>query len=650
MGIEIDVNNSIKNTIKLNEQLKVLHESASSIKISQSFSQSIATSMEMVKSKSNEVQSSFKGIAKGSGVKESIGDQSKYFHKFIEDLKEKKISIKAVLDLPKNDIQKMMGNINIKNNVSTSVNIAISTDTLQKTIDEIKESFEGSTDTISESLNSTKEIINEIKIAFKAMLPPPPPVNTNQHKHFVKLREEVQATQEAIIRYNNQKMENKKAKKTLDVEIARASLEAGIKLTSHSLKEFVSQKYYLTLALKDMAKDKIKSIVSTPRDVVVSMIARTSQAMKKIGESCKKKFSVAISAVDKTKNVFSAVKDKMKLLSSPISFIAKNFVKPALANDKDPSAEDAAKQIERVKKSMNGMKASLGKVFMPVIAGVLKPIANWLEKYQPRIDKFIQGISGKIKIVMSVITPIIGKFFAQLSKTVEKLLPTFTKVFKAIPNIIQGMQPVLEKVFSVIVAVIQRLPPIFNVVINVVKFLGKAWKEMWPAISAILEIAWGIIEPIFSIFKSLAQVIVDIFVAAWPGISKAVQGVWEFIKPFLNLIKDALGGIAKVAGWVADTVAGLLGGGDNSSKVGKSGGSGKSNAFGLARVPYDNYPALLHQGERVLTKQEANSSSGFGGVSIAKLADTIVVREEADIDRISNALVNKLQNVAFNMA
>lgn len=72
--------------------------------------------------------------------------------------------------------------------------------------------------------------------------------------------------------------------------------------------------------------------------------------------------------------------------------------------------------------------------------------------------------------------------------------------------------------------------------------------------------------------------------------------------------------------------------------------SAASHAYGLERVPYDNYPALLHEGERVLTAAEARNDSRGSSVQIAKLADQIVVREDADIDRIASALVAKLQD------
>lgn len=63
-------------------------------------------------------------------------------------------------------------------------------------------------------------------------------------------------------------------------------------------------------------------------------------------------------------------------------------------------------------------------------------------------------------------------------------------------------------------------------------------------------------------------------------------------------------------------------------------------AYGLDYVPYDGFPAILHEGERVLTAQQARQ--GAASVSVEKLADTIVVREDADIDRIAAAIVERV--------
>ena len=73
--------------------------------------------------------------------------------------------------------------------------------------------------------------------------------------------------------------------------------------------------------------------------------------------------------------------------------------------------------------------------------------------------------------------------------------------------------------------------------------------------------------------------------------------------------------------------------------------SGFSRAFGIDRVPYDDYPVRLHQGERVLTANQArqmdNGSSGTNNITIQ--IQGMTVREDADIDRIAAALVENLK-------
>lgn len=66
-------------------------------------------------------------------------------------------------------------------------------------------------------------------------------------------------------------------------------------------------------------------------------------------------------------------------------------------------------------------------------------------------------------------------------------------------------------------------------------------------------------------------------------------------------------------------------------------------ATGLERVPYNNFPALLHEGERVLTAREArNYARGGGSGGIQIIMNGTVIREEADIDRLAQRLLNKI--------
>lgn len=69
--------------------------------------------------------------------------------------------------------------------------------------------------------------------------------------------------------------------------------------------------------------------------------------------------------------------------------------------------------------------------------------------------------------------------------------------------------------------------------------------------------------------------------------------------------------------------------------------SGSSYAVGIDYVPYDSFPALLHQGERVQTAEEARS--GGSGTSIQIVMNGTVIREDADVERVASALLERME-------
>ena len=70
-----------------------------------------------------------------------------------------------------------------------------------------------------------------------------------------------------------------------------------------------------------------------------------------------------------------------------------------------------------------------------------------------------------------------------------------------------------------------------------------------------------------------------------------------------------------------------------------------SHAFGLDRVPYDDYPALLHEGERVLTASEARAQDAEqgGGVTVPITGNTFVGTSEEMADQLFEIIVRKLE-------
>lgn len=75
------------------------------------------------------------------------------------------------------------------------------------------------------------------------------------------------------------------------------------------------------------------------------------------------------------------------------------------------------------------------------------------------------------------------------------------------------------------------------------------------------------------------------------------------------------------------------------------------HASGLTSVPYDNYPALLHQGERVLTAQETRQvDRASGGIQVTITGNTFSVRSEQEKEDFFNWFIEKIKQAALAQA
>ena len=111
--------------------------------------------------------------------------------------------------------------------------------------------------------------------------------------------------------------------------------------------------------------------------------------------------------------------------------------------------------------------------------------------------------------------------------------------------------------------------------------------------------------------------------------------------------------VYKAGGILMPELGWLTSGGKSASKemVMSTGGvmvPKSSNASGLTRVPYDNYPALLHQGERVLTAQETRQADrASGGIQVTITGNTFSVRSEQDAENLAKLIVEKIKQAAL---
>ena len=222
---------------------------------------------------------------------------------------------------------------------------------------------------------------------------------------------------------------------------------------------------------------------------------------------------------------------------------------------------------------------------------------------------------------------------------------------------------------------------------TVFNFLAPYISQIWGSICGFFDSASSTITTIVETIKSVFQGLFDAVSTIFGGISSAVS--------------TAIGTVTSVISGAIDAISGFvdkIGGAISKAKdfVGGIGGKVKSAlgfAYGKDRVPYDNYPAILHQGEKVLTRNQADqyerrmstrgvqlkdvtpidrdpddpqdnnggtggtvnpqdgntpSVGGVGKVTIEKLADTVIIQKEADADRVVDDMVARLKKLLPN--
>ncbi|OPJ58437.1 hypothetical protein [Clostridium oryzae] len=202
----------------------------------------------------------------------------------------------------------------------------------------------------------------------------------------------------------------------------------------------------------------------------------------------------------------------------------------------------------------------------------------------------------------------------------------------------------------------------FRKLLNRAKELGRGMISIFTRVTAFM-----IANPIIAVIAAIIAVVILLY-AAWKtnfgGIREKTKAVIDFIKErvagikqvFSNVVKGVksfAGTIMKIWGKIKKFLQNPIKGTMNiaSNIFGKLTGHnalGTSYWHGGSTLVGEHGPEVvdLPSGSRV---HDARASQKLGGtISIAKLADKIIVREDADIDRITDALVRKLKTAGCN--
>lgn len=322
----------------------------------------------------------------------------------------------------------------------------------------------------------------------------------------------------------------------------------------------------------------------------------------------------------------------------------------------------------------------------------------------PEAINNITSFVNTIKTQLGEVIPFIKEKFEQMRPTFEMLQNAFKKVQGVVMEVFPAVWSVLEPILSNVWSSIQRVADVAtwafnNIIVPGLALLSAAFSAVWSIIGPILELIGAAIKLSFEVLKIVWDTIIAPFAENLTGIfAKAVElaipivekigGVFEKIGGLISAAAGKISNFAetlksvKVPGWIGKIGSGAASFASNIFGGGKKDGS---HYNGIGRIGWDGYIAELHAGERVLNRFEAdqydaimggemqvagvsdfkhearsvnnttinqnttNSSGidtkptqGSTSISIAKLADSIVVREDADVTRIADELVAKI--------
>lgn len=342
----------------------------------------------------------------------------------------------------------------------------------------------------------------------------------------------------------------------------------------------------------------------------------------------------------------------------------------------------------------------------PVMLDIFSTVINAVGQIVPYVTPVIETIKNIIVTAM----PVIQQVITTVANAIVAIMPTVSSIFEFVGNVIQQVltvignhmglfQTIVSTVVTVVSTVWQALAPVISavvdVIITVVDGLLTGIEAVFDFLAPYIQTIWESICGFFDAASSTISTIIDTLKSIFEGLFDAVSTVFGNIQDTVSSVIDTVTGVISGA---IDAISGFIdkiGGAISAAKDFIGSGVDKVKgffgfAYGKDRVPYDNYPAVLHQGEKVLTRNQADQyersvstrgvqltknvqplersdgsttptgdtritqdtpqeSKGGTQVNIEKLADTVVIEKEADVDKVVEDMVKKFRKLVPNM-
>lgn len=311
--------------------------------------------------------------------------------------------------------------------------------------------------------------------------------------------------------------------------------------------------------------------------------------------------------------------------------------------------------------------ASVGPVLMgfgKISTGISTMISNF-GKIGGAITRLTgaSGFSGIAKIMtgpFGIAAAAVAAAAILIYKNWDRIAPILQKIGQRFADFWKTVQPQLEPFINLVKEVAsylkETLEPVFKIV----------WKAAGDYVVKFFDDVSVIIDGVLGVFEGVITFLTGVFQGnwekAWNGIVQAVGSIFGTLESLvktplnavINLVNKAIGAINKISvdlpsavggghiGFNIPTIPTLAKGTDywqgGIVQISEKGGEIVDLPTGSRVYPHDESVRIARQDGR------KNYS-----IAIAKLADSIVVREEADIDKITEAIVKRIEQAIDNM-
>lgn len=362
---------------------------------------------------------------------------------------------------------------------------------------------------------------------------------------------------------------------------------------------------------------------------------------------------------------------RITILKSSIEGLAISFGEILL-----PYVQEGVEKIQGLVDKFNGLddgaKRSIAKFALmaaaagPMIMGFGRLVIMGAKVFGAlsKVRGVLTGISkagGVAKFAMAALASPIGIVIAAVAGIVAVIavVVTHLDMFKeAASNLSSAVAPNIEKLMGAFSGLGTAVGPVITFIGDLMaNYLVGAIEGASSGIATVIEGLTLVIQGITDVVQGVVDFVVAIangdWASAWNSLGTVVTGVFEAITGVIEGVVGVVGGLINSIGSAAEKASGFLAGKGKGGAAVPGHAAGTTNfAGGWTRVNEKGGEIIdLPKGTRIYPHERSMNMMRAAGttINIPKLADQIVIREDADIDRLGDMIVRRLALASGNM-